>query len=942
MNNKRRKVTILLYFVSGEYATVIKKLLFLGLLSCSAAHLQAVVAVGDTEDSSTTFQFSVGSGIYNSVTSQLFTLSGQDLPYPDYSNAVRSYGISYTKFISVDNASTAILTAYPYLTSQAVVTTTDEEGNAVAPVAAVENPLLGQAYSGVTFLGASLTAVNTLSPRYVYMIQSQSVYFYDSVLGKQDPEGICTINQLDLGLDHQAKVIAGSGGSVLFIAQAQGTFGTDSSDISFATAKASTPSGKTTSYTVMVHQADESVELSTPVVTAGGADVASIGSSVVMYPSLTTAYQMYVGLDVTAGITAAHHAVGLFTASAIFETSTTSASILFGSVLPDDVVTAGFNTPVSTSEGNSVAIKNITTTVTSTGLSYLINSYADGVDRQFIYAMPMVTKATTGADNGKIANFDDISQTFQISGSVYRSQGFETVIDDAEQIDINSVDTAIISRMKVGGGPVPLPLGQYIDQLMALGDAVYITIHDQFGTNATPGLFKSQALFDAQGRIMSWSPWQRVAGSDDQMLLAIQDRTTDATMFVSGADSDTIQQTTWNNSTDLTSAVTATASAMTVGNGGVQGLLAVSNHTPYLSGFPLLITTGNGGVVITQTGSKDAYDNIVIDTPQNTVTLNSSFGLSIGSVVTATFSHNEDTENNWFFMGGDAGLSVLSGDTTGYTFNGELDALDSLIAADKSCKTLGSFSFVKKVVSHNDYLYVLTPSAVYRIIAHENKFKLVPTLDLNPELVIAASTVDAFASCTDMLVDDGVLLLGTTAGMYSLDISGALPATPISIEIPGGLPAVSRMVTISNHANFNQSFYDSSNLYVLTINYALQQARLNRFTITDGVVAPIQDQLFADENGPLLIFSYMSNNIFIDGSLGFATSYRVGTLPPTLKYMEYTLQAGRSSSQSLVQSYTANLSITAIVKSLGLAGVLRDYASGCLVLGADFGILTNS
>ena len=63
LNNKKHKVTIRLYFVSEEHGTVIKKLLFLGLLSCGVVTLQAVVAVGDTADSSTTFQFSVGSHV---------------------------------------------------------------------------------------------------------------------------------------------------------------------------------------------------------------------------------------------------------------------------------------------------------------------------------------------------------------------------------------------------------------------------------------------------------------------------------------------------------------------------------------------------------------------------------------------------------------------------------------------------------------------------------------------------------------------------------------------------------------------------------------------------------------------------------------------------------------------------------------------------------------
>ena len=927
---------------------MIKKLLFLGLLSCGAINVQAVVAVGDTPDSPTTFQFSVGPVIYNPAGPQLWTLSAQELPYPAYSSTVRSYGIAYTTFIPVDASLKLTLTALPYLTSQAIITTTNSEGTINVPGAPVDNPLLGQAFSGVTFVGSAVTMVNALSQQYVYMIQAQSVAFYDSAAGKYSPEGICTINQLDLGVGQQAKMIAGSGAAVLFVAQAQGaTFGTDSSEIAFATSQITSPAGQNTSYTTLVNQAATAVAVSTPALIAGGNDLDSIGSSVAMYPSPTTAYQMYVGLDVTAAAALGSQAVGLCTATSIFKTDATPASLLFGSIVPDEVASAGLDTPVSASRGNRVAVRNISSTTTSTGLSYLINSYTNGTGRQFVYAMPMVTMDSTGVNNGKIANFDPVSpygiaQVFKISGTTYRTQGFDTLITDAAQIDINSTDPAVIARMQVGGGAVPLPAGQYIDQLMALGDAVYISIQQPFGTDATPGMFKSQALVDAQGRIMSWSPWQRVAGTDDQILFAALNKDTDATMFVSGADSNTVQQTVWNSTTDLTSCIAATNSAMPLPNGGVQGLLAVSNKTVDLSEFSIVVTTGNAGVVITQTGSLDGDGNMVIDSPQNTVTLNSSLGLQIGSVVAATFANNSDSDDNWFFMGGDSGLSVLSDDTTGFAFNGELLSLDTLIATGMSCKTLGSFSFVKKLVSSDDYLYILTQSAVYRIALDAAKFRLISPTDLNPELVVSASTIDRFASCTDMIVDNDVMLLGTTAGLYSLDLSGALPAISTSIEIPGGLSSVSRLFTISNHPNYYQNFYDSSNLYVLTINYVVQQARLNRFTITNGVVAPIQDQLLQGQNGPLLIFSYMSNNIFIDGSLGFATSYRMGKLAPTIKYLESSLQGGKSSTHVSLKKNTADLSIKAVVNSLGITAIARDYASGCLVLAADFGILTNS
>ena len=155
-----------------------------------------------------------------------------------------------------------------------------------------------------------------------------------------------------------------------------------------------------------------------------------------------------------------------------------------------------------------------------------------------------------------------------------------------------------------------------------------------------------------------------------------------------------------------------------------------------------------------------------------------------------------------------------------------------------------------------------------------------------------------------------------------------------------GLPAVSKIQAVSQ--GVNSDFYSSSNLYVLSIDFATEQARLNRFTITNGVVAPIQDQLLPGKNGPLMIFSYMSNNMFIDGSLGFMTSYRIGVQPPVLKYLQYTLQAGKTGSNFNVRGTMSDISIAAFKNSLGITGIERDPASGCLMMAADFGLLTDS
>ena len=923
---------------------MIKKLLLCGLLSCGAAQLQSVVAVGDTPTASTTFQFSVGLGIYDASAERLWTLAGQNTS--SMTPHVQSYGIAYTPFISVDSQSGKTLTAYPYLPSDSIITTAFD-GNLVLPDTSVTNPLLGQDFSTVTFLGTYLTAVARATPRYIYLLQAAT--FYDGQLGITSPNGYSIMNLLDLGASNQAKEIAGSLQGVLFIASAQGTFGTDPSQIAFASTfvQSASIAGQSTSCTGMVLQASLPVTTSTPVLTAGGVNLTSIGSSVTLYPSPIQALQMYVGVDVTAR--AGGHAVGLFVAQANQAVDSTPASVSFDSIIPDFIATSGLQTPISTTATNSVAVADVTTAITSTGFSYIINSRYDQTGQQFVYAMPMVTMSSTISDNGKVADFNSIVQNFQIIGVTYRVQGFGSVITDANQIDIASADKVVTKRLQVGAGAVPLAPGQFIEQLVAQGDAVYITIQHPFATGCTPGMFKSQALFDPQGRIQSWSPWQRVAGTDDQMLFAIKNRVSDATMYVSGASSNSIQQTTWNNSGDLAAFVVQTQSSLPNNNGGIQGIIPFPVTTQGFTALPdaqvsMLLATGNGAVVVAQTGHLvDNTFQILTQTSETSIILDASLGLTIGSVVSADFG-TDDAGNVWLFMAGDGGVAVLSKpDGSGFASLPNDLAAQALIDEWQTCKTLGSFIFVKKIVADGTYLYVMTQDAVYRFLALPNKFRTTSPDNLAAQLVVSANSLASNALCTDMLVTHGIVMLGTTAGFYTINAQSGTPGIPAAVEIPGGLSAVSRLQLVSDYKySFVPDTYRIGNLYVLTIDYSLQQARLNRFAVENEVLTPIQDQLLAGQNGPLLIFDYMSNNIFIDGSLGFATSYRIRSIPPAIKYLQYTLQAGKSSTQILLKANTTNLPISAVLNSLGVAALTRDYASGSLVVGGQFGILADS
>ena len=935
---------------------MIKKLFFVSLLSVMTCRLEAVIAIGTDPNAATTFPFSIGSAIYNSATESTWAATDQDLSASDAN--VQKYGISFTPFIPVDNSTSNLkLIAFPNITLSA---TTSQFITDLTVLTGQTNPLLGKAYSGLTLIGSNVTVVLTTEPNSIYYMQS--VAFNDNAQGLVSAAGTSIINKLEYGAGEQVHLIAGIGSSNLLSAYAPGAFGSAGSTLSFVQLmpKVLSTGSDTSTYSCLVEQANAPITIATPVLTANGADLLNIGTSVAMYPSGAS---MYVGVDVASAIIGS--AVGLFTAAGVNSQGVDPGSLTFSSVISDAVANNGLNisTPISVSTSlltsYRVAVRNISTTSTSTGLGYLFVASDDGVDAQSIYAMPMVTMPVNNPDLGQVAAFNSVETVFKIVATEYRSQGFSQPITDAAEIDINTIDPVVKKRLLVGGGVVPVVSGQYINQLVVQGDAVYITIDEQFATGTTPGMFKSQALFDATGRIMSWTSWQRVGGTDDQMLFSIKNRVSDATMFMSpsipGGIFNNIEQTTWNSSGIFQAFEARIRSVLPKNNGGVQAVIPFSSTTPGFTLLPtsqvsLVAATGNGNVVIAQTGQLDIPTQTFQILPQTDMTstvINSSLGLTIGSVVAADFG-DDGAGGNWLFMAGDGGLSVLSHvDGSGFTALPNDGAASSLTDGDQTCKTLGDFKFVKKIICEGTFLYVMTQNAVYQIIVDQLKFTASSPMDLNAMQVITATQLAPNSYCLDMIIDRGVILLGTTAGLYSINVVGGLPGVVASIPIPMGLPAVSKIQAVSYDENYgfgdiDYGFYSSSNVYVLSIDFATEQARLNRFTVSDGVITPIQDQLLPGQNGPLLILDYMSNNMFIDGSLGFMTSYRIGIQPPVIKYLEYTLHAGMSGRHYGLKANTADISIVLAKDSSAIAGINRDPASGCLLMAADFGLLADS
>jgi len=603
--------------------------------------------------------------------------------------------------------------------------------------------------------------------------------------------------------------------------------------------------------------------------------------------------------------------------------------------MPYDVANQGIDTIISGTTGQRVVVAKTATATMSTQLSYLFVARSNGLDNQYIYAAPMVKNPSNlDMNNGKIAKFDSIYQQFNRAS---RIQYFDTVIDDASQIDISG-SPEVVARILVGAGAVPLAAGESIDQLYVQGDVAFITIAAQPSADSTPGIFSSHALFDEQGRVKGWTSWQRALGKDSQVLFAQTERSTGATMSVQGQNLSTIYQTTWNTNSALTHLTQAIESSLSFAKRGVQGLDVFGPSTPGLGNLSLVVASGKNTTLLSQTGIV-SDGNLVIDQDETVITIDSSLGLSIGSVITTAFGSDEN-DNYYFFMGADGGLAVFSDDQTGVTFTSSLADLATLTTDGKSCKTIGTFKFVKKIIGYGPDLYILTLDGLYKMRLQADTFVLENPSEPQIEKVLHANSLEKSMMFLDMIIVDDFILIGTTNGLYSFDFTQEDQGVVEYIAIPGGYQAVTRLVPVATGGN---SWYESGNLYVLSSNYSLQQTSSSRLTINQGQINPIQDQIIQGVNGPYLIFDLMMSSLFVGGSFGWTTNFKIGDIPPVLNYLDYTLHAGTSSAQYLLKGSVHRILLKNLLSStLNTTQILQDYSSGVLMVGGDFGLLTLS
>lgn len=631
-----------------------------------------------------------------------------------------------------------------------------------------------------------------------------------------------------------------------------------------------------------------------------------------------------------------------------------------------------------------LSVRNINALHTSTGKHYLLVNHvvtkgvsvAGGVlvpnVVDGVYALPIITgDTTTVANNGTasgvaagiangvvpvLATMPEITQQLLIVGgltSAYQEFPGATAAAAAIGMTYSSpFDCA------------------YVSDMFTVGDAVYIGMSGY--KNQDMGMYKSAALFDVNGFIMGWTPWERVMGNISRVFGGRLDNTSGSYGFLTNEDGGTATSSEpdkfyWNANT-----IGATkwqpgligaklAELFPQASGGVNQVYAFDEYTPgFKPGkFSMIVALGYDSVAVIITGEWK-YGKLVptLEFTKGTTVFTFTSAeypvlKEIAPLYLAEVSRSRAGATGWLFVGGGNGVAVLS-DTDGNGWDAKIGLTGDNVRAALGGVTPPTMTFkklnltgadltdVRKIVCTSSFLDIITRTGYFSTRLFADNFKgeavarTVGTTTVTVDTVgwneVTCPKITTGFAYTDMIFLDGTtFLVGTTKGLFCGKFGATNEVTDM-VEVGSLGPVLYLNYLPTVKGGVKQL---SGNLYVLAANFLLNTGKVYRFTV-DGTQPLVADMVksIKDDASPFIDLGAFRNKFVTDGSLGYEL-YSKDVDHDVLASL-YTI--AKASTNSSIVSYLG-LDLTTNYK-VDLA--CRNPVTGALMLPGDWGSVENS
>lgn len=641
----------------------------------------------------------------------------------------------------------------------------------------------------------------------------------------------------------------------------------------------------------------------------------------------------------------------------------TVSKLLVQSIAPETAFVSDNKIVGTKGAQKAVTLHKIRTMHTRTHLPYLIVVGGNGQDtKQEVYALPLVNNVADPA-HGTLANVKLNPVDLFINGNP-KSFYARTFLIPARQPDELFSNTDIAARVGFDG-----ILPSNITDIQVSNDAIFVSVEDD-GNSLQGGIFYSQALFDSHGKIKGWTRWQRVTGNAQKTIGFAFDQIDGNFWFMPGENQQTFNvfRTLWSKGeTDFEKVISQEFDSK---RGGVHGLFDFAYNKPGLTSqltkrFSFLVFTGLDKILLVQTGKDNdtaifspTFINLNLDRfDSKDGSLNGFGGRSslisisqgeltkIGPINSAEIIN--DGTNGWLVVGGFNGISILArADGSGWDSIQGLKKDFEGLTQDMAFKKFGNFTNVKKLVSFNNNLFVLTQTDLFRVKVESSAIAL-DNLEIKRLASIFDLPANQFSSFSDILVSPPIALLATSIGLFRssslFDIEQSDKVQWQQINLPesagsfNGQGPVTRLFGISP-TGF-ETDVKNGNVYLLNAYVGLHQSQVYRLDLqefSDISVNLFPDLFIKDKPTFFVNLEDYRNYIVTDGAIIAISRSSYSEKSPLLLLLPQNLKSGQRFGSK--NSVIVKLGIDEF-NSIGK--MIRSSASGAWLVPGDFGLRIN-
>lgn len=551
----------------------------------------------------------------------------------------------------------------------------------------------------------------------------------------------------------------------------------------------------------------------------------------------------------------------------------------------------------------SVSIHDIQSMHTSTALDYLIVQGGNGTPeetRRCIYALPLVNDPSSDYC-GRIAH-KYIPPTPEWNGDKLPllNRRFISIPADRPEETVTSDDV----EARVGGGQLPGDI-QHIE---VHNDAVFAATKGEAA--ASSGVFISQAIFDATGRIKAWTPWHRAWNVRQQVYgFAIDWATAGLWVIQQDERQAKVSSTAWQEDAALAPII---KKSFKQEEGGINVILDIGNGWLCMGGLRKIVMIDVG----------DVHSHIEISGGALT---------TMGCIKTLATAKHDDA--SWLIAGGTGGVVATR------------------LGEQNICFTsVGAYCNVRKIIVDGDYLYVMTPTIIDRIDLTE----VCAQKEIKPVRVahVHEMKYPAISSFADFVISSDFALVGSNIGLLRVGNGCSIQKAQSQDEINWTLvpmaeslgPITKIFVTSPTGNDIDIArVVPGGNVHVLNAYAGYHQSRIYRFAVQAGSIdnfsiVPIPDQFTNYEFSFFVTIGDYRSALVTDGAFFFLMrgAYAPKKSAPFLEVLPPGMQSGNG-------RFT-NLSSTTVLKIVGahsIESMIRASATGQWLLYGDFGIWTN-